>query len=296
MIITLDVFSGMPNPSWKLNEKDAKKFVERFASRSVLDAENMEAPLGYRGFSIETASDVKRPDTLPTKFHVGGTVADGFKAKGLKNPLLSLDEMDDATKWLLSKSDGAIKEDVMSYVKDTLKQQKKGIKEVAPKEIVEDTFLKDITAKSPCIIQSTAYNPAFWNDPAYITRNNCYAYAMNYRSNTFPQPGRRSGHPAPFPPTCANIRTASNWDGCKSTCSGGNKLVALVIWPGNDYHWYRKHSAGFWGHKPGGTAARNVDSLNRVINGTTLTPFNCARGPYSIFCSYLYSPTGMIVS
>ena len=295
MIVTLDVFSGRPNPTWNLNEKDAKKFAERFAGKSVTGAENTEVPLGYRGFSIESASDVVLPDNIPQKFYVGGTLSESFAAGKLKSPLLTADETDSAVKWLLSTAGNAVTEDVANYVKETLKEQKKGMKE-AVKEPAEDTLLKDLKAVSACVIQSTPYNPAFWNDPVTMQNNNCYNYAMNYRSNTFAQPGRRSGHPAPFPPICSNIQTAANWDGCKATCAGGNKLVALVIWPGNDYHWYRKHSEGFWGHKPGHTAARNYDSLNRKIDGIHLTPFNCARGPYTIFCSYLYSPTGMIVS
>ena len=98
MIITLDVFSGRPNPTWKLNEKDAKKFVERFASRSVVDAASVEAPLGYRGFSIAAASDLKLPDNIAASFHVGGTLVEGFKTKALKSPLLSLDETDEERK------------------------------------------------------------------------------------------------------------------------------------------------------------------------------------------------------
>jgi len=34
----------------------------------------------------------------------------------------------------------------------------------------------------------------------------------------------------------------------------------LVVAPGYDYHWYRKQLEGFWGHKPGGTAARNYET------------------------------------
>lgn len=296
MIITLDVFSGMPNPSWKLNEKDEKKFLERFASKVLVTGNEVESHLGFRGFTVEASNDILKPDNIPTKFHLGGTLLDSTKAKSFNNPLMSIDESDDAVKWLLSKSENSVTEDVKAYVKDTVKNQKKGMVDKVSKDIAEDNLLRDLAIKSPCVIQSTAYNPAYWNDPSYITRNNCYAYAMNYRSNTFPQPGRKAGHQVPFPPTCANTQTAANWDGCKATCDGGNKLVALVIWPGNDYHWYRKHSEGFWAHKPGGTAARNYDSSNLIINGTTLTPFNCNRGPYSIFCSYLYSPTGMVVS
>jgi hypothetical protein len=52
-----------------------------------------------------------------------------------------------------------------------------------------------------------------------------------------------------------------------------------------DFHWYRKQKEGFWGHKPGATAARNVDNSNHVI----LNPQTCDRGPYTIFCEYFYT-------
>ena len=124
--------------------------------------------------------------------------------------------------------------------------------------------------------------------------NNCYNYSMNNRTDTFAQPGRISGHMYTAL-NCPNVGTAADWDGCKATCSGSVKLVALVIWPNQDYHWYRRHSEGFWGHKPGSTAARNTDNSGRVINGTTLTPANCNRGNYTQFCGYRFSSTGMRV-
>lgn len=296
MIITLDIYSGRPNPTFNLNEKDAKKFAERFAGKSVLSVGDVESHLGYRGFIVEAPSDVLLPDNIPTRFHVGGAASSSFNPKALKQPSLTDAENDEAVKWLLIKSKDVIKEDVYSHIKETISKQKKGLKEAVAKP-VEDLAFKRLQLLSPCVIHNTPYNPGFWNnDPFTMANNNCYNYSMNYRSNTFAQPGRKSGHPAPFPPTCSNIQTAANWDGCKPVCSGSNKNVALVIWPGNDYHWYRRHSEGFWGHKPGQTAARNYDSNNNIINGTTLTPANCARGPYTIFCSYLFSPTGMIVN
>jgi len=45
-------------------------------------------------------------------------------------------------------------------------------------------------------------------------------------------------------------------------------LVALVVAPGpgfRDFHWFRKQSGGFWGHKPCGTEARNVDNSGLLI-------------------------------
>jgi hypothetical protein len=195
---------------------------------------------------------------------------------------LTTEELGDMQKWLLTTVAGAVEDSVLEHVAGQ----------------ITGTGAADVTAEASaaaaCIIQNTPYNPGFWNVPAVQPYNNCYNYAMNYRSNTFAQPGRISGHPNSVM-QCANVATAANWDGCHATCSGPNKNVALVIWPGHDYHWYRLHSNGFWGHKPGSTAARNVDSLNRIIGGA-LNPQNCARGPYTIFCGYRYSPVGMRVS
>lgn len=300
MIITIDIFSGRENPQFDLDEKDAKKFAERFAGKTALSAENVESPLGFRGFFVDAAAtDVKLPDNIPSQFHVGGVASSNFgvKAKSLKAPMLSSSENDDAVKWLLSKAKNAVDAEIFNAVKDTLSQRKKSVNKPAmAAAIAEDKQWKKVELAS-CIIANTPYNPGFWNtDPNVRTRNNCYNYAMNYKSNTFAQPGRKSGHPYTPPPACANVKTAAVWDGLQTACSGSVKNVALVIWPGVDYHWYRRHSEGFWGHKPGQTAARNIDSLNRIINGTTLTPANCARGNYSIFCGYYYSPTGMIVN
>jgi hypothetical protein len=68
-------------------------------------------------------------------------------------------------------------------------------------------------------------------------------------------------------------------------------LLALVVDPGVDFHWYRLHSEGFWGHKPGSATAKNTDNNGRVI----ISPELCAREPYSEFCGYFYAPAGMQV-
>jgi len=108
---------------------------------------------------------------------------------------------------------------------------------------------------------NTAYKPGFLEYAERAAHNNCYNYAITTdRTRSHSPAGSRGIRTASC--SVANVGTAANWDGCKATCSGPNKRVALVIWPGRDYHWYRLHSNGFWGHKPGGTAARNTD--NRV--------------------------------
>ncbi len=295
MKVTLNVFSGRENPSWILSEKDAKSFLERFAKKTVLSAADHEAQLGYGGFSVEALGDERLPDGIPSSFFLDGKLANSVSEFGHNNPLLSVSESSSAAQWLLSKAGKSVHDDVSSYVLGEIKVKEAAMKAEASAKIVEDLEFKKIVQIAGCVIANTPYNPNFWNVPGTQPYNNCYNYAMNNRTNTFAQPGRKTGHMYTSL-DCVNVGNAASFDGCKPTCSGSSKLVALVIWPGQDYHWYRRHSEGFWGHKPGSTAARNVDNIGRLINGTTLTPANCNRGPYSIFCGYRYSPTGMVVS
>jgi hypothetical protein len=298
MRITLDVFSGRKNPSWLLSEKNVTRLKERFSGRSLPEAEAVEAILGFRGFVVAAESDDLLPEGMPASFRIGGLLPADYVMPETALLSLSADDSGEAMRWLLSTGHHAISEDIVAYVEDAIDMDKQGLESESPTESAAEEKIwseeAKLVAKAACVISNTPYNPAFWNAAGVMTKNNCYNYAMNYRSDTFAQPGRISGHPNSIM-DCSHVGTAANWDGCKTTCSGSNKNVALVIWPGYDYHWYRKHSEGFWGHKMGGTAAKNTDNLNRVINGKTLTPQNCARGPYTVFCGYRYSPTGMKV-
>lgn len=63
-------------------------------------------------------------------------------------------------------------------------------------------------------------------------------------------------------------------------CSDCRHQVALVIWPGVDYHWYRLDKDGKWSHKPGRTPATNLDNSGNLIND----PRTADRGNYTEFC------------
>jgi hypothetical protein len=128
------------------------------------------------------------------------------------------------------------------------------------------------------------YEPAFWNASARPS-NNCYNYANNHQTNTFAQPGRARG--AMYTAlTCAAVHAAADADGLEpiSTINAASykDLVALVVAPGYDYHWYRRDANGYWTHKPGGTNATNLDNAGNTI----ANPETANRGPYSDFCGY----------
>ena len=97
---------------------------------------------------------------------------------------------------------------------------------------------------------------------------------------------------------CNTVTTAAMADGlvkrCKCLHSSGTRagFMALVIDPGVDYHWYRHQRGGFWGHKPGQTAARNTDNSSVVI----ANPETCDRGGYTDFCGYFYAGVSVVIN
>jgi hypothetical protein len=107
-------------------------------------------------------------------------------------------------------------------------------------------------------------------------------------TNTFAQPGRGSGHMYSGI-DCGNIGSAAHRDGQAPipdpnfTPSQGH-IVALVVAPGYDYHWYRRDNNNLWSHKPGQTPARNIDNSGRLI----ADPRNCDRRPYITFCGFFH--------
>jgi hypothetical protein len=52
-LVTLDAFSGLPNPQWRLSEDEAKLFDEIVEGLERRDAPAPAAPgLGFRGFEV----------------------------------------------------------------------------------------------------------------------------------------------------------------------------------------------------------------------------------------------------
>lgn len=129
------------------------------------------------------------------------------------------------------------------------------------------------------------YEPAPWNGAAFISRNNCYNYAGNKRTNTFAQPGAASGQTAGAI-SCAQIHQAAVRDGLEPIDDpyqpSLKTSVALVVNPGTDFHWYRLDRYGGWSHKIGESPASNLDNSLSPISD----PETADRGDYSDFCGY----------
>jgi hypothetical protein len=51
--VELDIFSGMPNPSWTLSDAEATELFDRVGTLSPASARPLAGTLGYRGFIVQ---------------------------------------------------------------------------------------------------------------------------------------------------------------------------------------------------------------------------------------------------
>jgi hypothetical protein len=313
--VSVDIFSGRPNPSWLVEEADAHALLKKVALQRSLLAEEPEPSaggLGYRGMVVELLGEhLEKQYDLPAVFRLGAGGATA-PSKGLElaqelvsGMLRAAPAPELADQPLAAVHDEALQKSILEQIAAFPPSFATIGEEVAEAALAEappaegEPFAGAAVAAPPpsvltCAHEEGTFNPKFWNDPTHQSRNNCYNYATNRRTDTFAQPGRASGHMYTAL-TCSAVTTAALFDGAAQRCQPSQVaprwLIALVIWPGHDYHWYRKSHEGFWGHKPGGTAARNTDNNGKVI----LDPRTAARGPYTQFCGFFLAPKTMRV-
>ena len=267
--ITLEVFSGLPNPSWELTESETDELrarLQAIQSRSFSKPPGLSGRLGYRGFSIEAVGERGLDATM---YAHGGIVDVGQFDLTLRADNTEFES------FLLATAGNAVSGELKEYIAE----------EIASQLGLQDAF---------GAIDEPPYNPGKWNnDPNIRRNNNCYNYANDKITNTFAQPGRGSGSVGPYPPKCSGTGDAAVRDRLirvlnPSMTPAQGQIVALVVSPQPhflDYHWYRRDTNGIWSHKAGQTPARNTDNSEQLISN----PETCDRGPYTDFCGYFHS-------
>jgi hypothetical protein len=281
--ITIDVFSGRNNPVVVVKGRQAERIYERLrpAQRVSKMLPAPESTLGYRGLIIE-ASGARG---LPRMFR--------FANGDLLGARLSHRASDENFEQYLVRESGLLRGlKLGNAFSATLLKEIERFRETREK-------CKHRPPRRPhrehCHC-APLYEPQWWNDGGQKQwNNNCYNYSTNYRSDTFAQPGLAAG--AEYTSlTCASVRPAAIADDLIDAPSANNRcpkeghLVALVIAPGWDFHWYRKGRNGYWTHKPGGTPATNVDNSGHLIPD----PRTADRGPYTNFCTFMIVMHGHI--
>lgn len=266
-VVSLDIFSGVPNPSWELSEDEVREFqnlVQRVEQTTPLMPESLFAGLGYRGFRVTSTLERLEPE-----IYVGGGVIDQERFQ-----LNRLDSSRSVEKFLLRTGARVLQSELQAEVEQSI-------------EVFRSASLSQSGALQANV---PPYNPGKWNSSASVQQtNNCYNYANDLITNTFAQPGRGSGAPMRTS-DCVDAGRGAVSDGLSSISNPFNTPIsghntALVIWPGRDFHWYRLDDNTEWSHKPGQTPARNTDNSGARISD----PTSCNRGPYTAFCGWYHT-------
>jgi hypothetical protein len=277
--ITIDVFSGRPNPVIELSGREATAALERLSPRGELRGRQARVPppmLGYRGLIVEQTEE--RTRRAPRRFRViNGLRIEEGRVGAVTDPEFE---------GFICGSTGPLrklrpKRDFFPFLDRERRRFQERWSKWPPRP--PRWPVRPICRCGPL------YEPDWWNDNGQRQwSNNCYNYACNYRSDTFAQPGQAAG--AMYTAlTCASVRPGAIKDelidnpNANNRCPAEGHLVALVIAPGWDFHWYRKGRNGRWSHKPGGTEVTNLDNAGASIPD----PRNADRGPYTDFCTFM---------
>lgn len=297
--VEVDIFSGRPNPTWIVtSEALTQTVLTTLKENRGLTGEDGKRfqGLGFRGVQIQVLGD--HDDIRATKLPQRFVLATGTGAKLKRGGQLAgtlIKEMTKSSQIVLPEHsitpiDKRMQELILAELGKFMANPPRIPPPVKARSVSRRVTVHD-TRCDQCQYEISLFNPDFWNKDSYVrTNNNCYNYSRNWRTDTFAQPGRASGHPNGVM-QCAQVASAARFDGLVDRCKClpaseyPRRLVALVIWPDWDYHWYRQQIGGFWGHKPGPTAARNTDNSGVVI----ANPETCDRGGYTNFCEYFYA-------
>lgn len=305
--VTLDIFSGRPNPSWSLDPTEAEAILKEIAHhRGVVTAvDSGYQGLGYRGIILETlADDIPTRYGLPPIFEIAnGASLYESKAleiaerliRGMPNADLRARGSDQAVDF-----DETLQRQLLDHLGSFPRIDTPSELDSAHAGGTAGMAVEPRAADATCSIEAAPYKPDFWNDPDHLKLNNCYNYAVNIRTDTFAQPGRATGQ-YPYLKLCPQLTEAVLSDGnhrrfdCFPDTEKPRYIMALVLCPIIDYHWYRKHREGFWGHKPGIKRVRNVDNSGQVIYNPETCDRTSGWPPYTEFCGYFYRPKSVKV-
>ena len=287
--IELDIFSGLPNPVWDLNTTETASLIRQIKNdqTEVRPLSESSDRLGYKGFIIHMDSQESYRSGLganPVAFRLG---------EGHANP--------DTLQELLLR--GAQRAEINALAVDAAALAIEGSAEPASSTTDPDTPDTGSETLAGCGYHLTSsVDFKFWGG-VHTSKNNCYNYAANWRTGTFAHPGRASGKHFRFTDFWGRTRTLSQQkqalresmmaDGWKTTCSSRSLYVAAAIWPGVDYHFWRRTAphkwisvSKPWSHKRGGYYPQNTDSGGNHIS----SPYHSKRWDCTLWCGTMYSP------
>ncbi|MFF5647928.1 hypothetical protein ACFY8N_05670 [Streptomyces collinus] len=305
--VEVEIFSGRPNPTWVIHDEDAARTVIETVAKSAevsigIPGQGYDG-LGYREILISPTGDSEQywQDNVPHAFALG-TI-------GARDPAQSIDValrvVEDMTRYtaiqLPEHAITPITESLKAFIVERITLFSRRLPSWfrpmhPPQPQPHRTTIADRLCDD-CEYETDQFNPDFWNHSGVQAYNNCYNYATNLQTNSFAQPGRAEGFKIEDM-TCADITQAALADGLRRYCDCldsseyPRQHMALTVWPGIDYHWYREQRGGIWGHKPGKTEARKYDNKGNIVTD----PETCDRGDYADFCGYFYAGRSVVIN
>ena len=205
---------------------------------------------------------------------------------------------------------------------------------IAPTYVYIPELDKSIPQYAPTVEgDPIGYNPSedcngHFMSSKFMPNNNCYAYSTLLATNSFPQPGRKSGYDLPHPCTGEEVVHGAELDGLINIGPGIEHIkkhqqesneeghyVALLICPpdddygyNGDYHWVRcddNVSFNKWSQKDGGDQITNFDFEGKVISDPRAANWSVNQGRISSrndnelittyeFCTFMFVPKGKV--
>jgi hypothetical protein len=298
--LIIDMFSGRPNPSLVLRYAELRILFNKISIGSIKKrTENSElfpSMMDYRGMILErngrriSADLQERIQFTPGYAYMHDTIVETDSLPVIES--FALDRLDSfqGTRGIKSLKRKLSKR--IDEFHEKCQKWRKNYRKWYP------GLLKDWYPKIPSRLCFCAPRPDLdaWNtDPNIQWNNNCYNYGTNYRTDTYAQPGFASGQEENDLSACSvplghiSATMGAEADGLialpsnNNTCPKVGHLVALVISPNSDYHWYRKGRNGKWSHKMGGSPATILDNSGNPITD----PRTADRGSYVDFCTFM---------
>lgn len=111
--VELDIFSGMPNPTWVLTDAEAESFMKQLAALPRTSAGELSGNLGYRGFIVQVTQGT---ETRLIRIQ-GGTV---HTSEGATTIYVN-DEDRKLERWLLNTGKPHLKSEVLQSAEPELR-------------------------------------------------------------------------------------------------------------------------------------------------------------------------------
>ncbi|ETS32005.1 MULTISPECIES: hypothetical protein [Photorhabdus] len=273
--ITKNIFFGRNNPFGIIHEPQASNILKYISSNQ--DAINISPNIllpGFVGITVEILDHTSALKFgLPMVFDVSDGHAKDISASRKLGQLL----LNEAEVTLSNESE------TFNSCGQMLRNVSYNSSDKARRDSQETHFKSGMTHGST--VQYATYNSAWWNDPAHLRGNNCYAYACNVRTDgntqsSWPHPGfcQKSKIPESNEELLEGVRNDRiiRLEEGMNPVNGSNESPAWIVGlaagiPNNeetwDYHWYRKVWHGnnsdsyYWGHKPGASMATYTDDV-----------------------------------